>query len=110
MSKTDFDFDEFLDSLKMYYRVILFVVGLVALFIMLWFLNGHGGRREVGEKITEIKEVVKTGERRADEIIDATKAREEAARDEVSKDISAVSADALPDKLSGLLSDFRSGR
>lgn len=106
----NFDFDELLDNLRMYYRVILFVVGLIALALMLWFLQGHGGRREVGEKITEIKEVVKTGERRADEIIDATKAREEAAKNEVSQDISAVSADALPDKLSGLLSDFRNGR
>lgn len=110
MNRIDFDFDELLDSLRMYYRVILFVVGLVVLFIMLWFLNGHGWRREVGEKITEIKETVKANERRADEIIDATKAREEAAKNEVSKVISAVSADALPDRLSGLLSDFRNGR
>ena len=104
------DVDEILDRMRMYNRVILFAASVVALLLALWLLSNSAGRREVGTKLTEIKQTTKTNERRADEIIDAAKSREEAARDETAQSISAVSDDALPDLLKGLLTDYRNGR
>ena len=104
------DVDEILDRLKLYNRVILFAVAVVALLLALWFLSNTPGRREVGAKLTEIKQTTKTNERRADEIIDAAKSREEAAKRETAENIGAVSDDHLPDVLSGLLAEYRRER
>lgn len=104
------DVDEIIDNMKMYNRVIIFAVAVVGLFFALWLLSNSPGRHEVGMKLTEIKQTTKVNKRRADEIIDAAKSREEAARDETAQSISAVSDDALPDLLKGLLTDYRNGR
>ena len=101
------DIDEILDRLKLYNRVIIFAVAVVGLLFALWLLSNSAGRREVGAKLTEIKQVTKTNERRADEIIDAAKTREEAAKRETAENIGAVSDDHLPDVLAGLLADYR---
>ena len=101
------DVDEILDRMRLYSRVIIFAVAVVVLLLALWLLSNSAGRREVGVKLTEIKQTTKVNERRADEIIDAAKSREEAARDETAQSISAVSDDGLPDLLGGLLSEYR---
>lgn len=101
------DVDEIIDRMRMYNRVILFAVAVVVLLLALWFLSNSSGRREVGTKLTEIKQTTKTNERRADEIIDAAKSREEAAKRETDESIRAVSADHLPDVLEGLLTEYR---
>ena len=104
------DFDEILDRMKMYNRVIIFAVAVVGLLLALWLLSNSAGRREVGTKLTEIKQTTVHNERRADAIIDAAKSREEAAKRETAEDIGAVSDDNLPDVLAGLLADYRNGR
>ena len=104
------DVDEILDRMKMYNRVIIFAAAVVVLLLALWFLSSSPGRREVGAKLTEIKQTTKVNERRADEIIDAAKSREEAAKRETGESIRAVSDDGLPDLLAGLLSDYRRER
>ena len=101
------DVDEILDRMRMYNRVILFAVAVVALLLVLWLLPNSAGRREVGTKLTEIKKTTKINERRADEIIDAAKSREEAAKRETAENIGTVSADHLPDVLAGLLAEYR---
>ena len=101
------DVDEILDRMRMYNRVILFTVAVVAVLLALWLLSNSPGRREVGTTLTEIKQVTKTNERRADEIIDAAKLREEAAKRETAQNIGNVSDDHLPDVLAGLLADYR---
>lgn len=101
------DVDEILDRMRLYSRVIIFAVAVVGLLLALWFLSNGAGRREVGTKLTEIKQTIKTNERRADEIIDAAKSREEAAKRETAENIGAVSDDHLPDVLAGLLADYR---
>ena len=101
------DVDEILDRMKMYNRVILFAVAVVVLLLALWFLSNGAGRRKVGTKLAEIKQTTKVNERRADEIIDAAKSREEAAKRETADSIRSVSDDHLPDVLAGLLADYR---
>lgn len=101
------DVDEIIDRMKMYNRVIIFAAAVVVLLLALWFLSNSAGRREVGTKLTEIKQTTKTNERRADEIIDAAKSREEAAKRETGESIRAVSDDHLPDVLAGLLAEYR---
>lgn len=101
------DVDEILDRMKLYNRVIIFAVAVVGLLLALWFLTNSAGRREVVTKLTEIKHTTKTNERRADEIIDAAKSREEAAKRETAENIGAMSDDHLPDVLAGLLADYR---
>lgn len=101
------DIDEIIDRMRMYNRVILFAVAVVVLLLALWLLSNSPGRREVGTKLTEIKQTTKVNERRADEIIDAAKSREEAAKRETAESIDAVSDDHLPDVLAGLLAEYR---
>ena len=101
------DVDEILDRMKLYNRVILFAVAVVALLLALWILSNSPRRREVGTTLTEIKQTTKTNKRRADEIIDAAKSREEAAKRETGESIRAVSDDHLPDVLAGLLAEYR---
>ena len=104
------DVDEILNRMKMYNRVIIFAVAVVGLLLVLWLLSNSPGRREVGTTLTEIKQTTKVNERRADEIIDAAKSREEAAKRETGESIRAVSDDGLPDLLAGLLSEYRRER
>lgn len=104
------DVDEILDRMRLYNRVIIFAVAVVGLLLVLWLLSNSAGRREVGTKLTEIKQTTKVNERRADEIIDAAKSREEAAKRETAQNIGTVSDDGLPDLLAGLLSEYRRER
>ena len=104
------DFDEIIDSLRFYRRVVFFVLGLVALGLLLWLFCPRGGNPEVKAKIDEIKTTTETNERRVEDIIDATKAKEVAARHETMDVVNSSSADALPDLLSGLLADYRKQR
>ena len=101
------DIDEIIDRMKMYNRVILFAVAVVGLLLALWLLSNSPGRREVGDTLSEIKQTTVHNERRADEIIDAAKSREEAAKRETAENIGAVSDDHLPDVLAGLLAEYR---
>ena len=101
------DFDEIFDTLRFYRRIVFFVLGLVALGLFLWLFCPRGGNPEVKAKIDEIKTTTETNTRRVEDIIDATKAKEVAASEEVKKSVDSVSADALPDLLSGLLADYR---
>ena len=104
------DFDEILDTLRFYKRVVYFVIGLVVIGLLLWLFCPRGGNPEVKAKIDEIKTTSETNERRVEDIIDATKAKEVAASEEVKKSVDATSADALPDLLAGLLADYRKQR
>ena len=104
------DFDEIIDSLRFYRRVVFFVLGLVALGLLLWLFCPRGGNPEVKAKIDEIKTTTETNERRVEDIIDATKAKEVAASEEVKKSVDSASADALPDLLKGLLADYRKNK
>lgn len=101
------DVDEILDRLKLYNRVIIFAVAVVSLLLALWLLSNSAGRREVGDTLREIKQTTVHNERRADEIIDAARSREEAAKRETGESIRAVSDDHLPDVLAGLLAEYR---
>ena len=101
------DVDEILDRMRLYNRVIIFAVAVVGLLLALWLLSNSAGRREVAIKLTEIKQTTKTNERRADEIIDAAKTREEAAKRETAQSINSMSDDHLPDVLAGLLAEYR---
>lgn len=101
------DFDEIIDSLRFYRQVVFFVLGLVALGLLLWLFCPRGGNPEVSAKIDEIKTTTETNTRRVEDIIDATKAKEVAASEEVKKSVDSASADALPDLLKGLLADYR---
>ena len=76
------DFDEIIDSLRFYRRVVFFVLGLVALGLLLWLFCPRGGNPEVKAKIDEIKTTAETNTRRVEDIIDATKAKEVAAKNE----------------------------
>ena len=104
------DFDEIFDTLRFYRRIVFFVLGLVALGLLLWLFCPRGGNPEVKAKIDEIKTTAETNERRAEDIIDATKAKEVAASEEVKKSVDSASADALPDLLAGLLADYRKNK
>ena len=104
------DFDEIIDSLRFYRRVVFFVLGLVALGLLLWLFCPRGGNPEVKAKIDEIKTTTETNTRRVEDIIDATKAKEVAASEEIKTAVDYASADALPDLLKGLLADYRKQR
>ena len=104
------DFDEILDTLRFYRRIVFFVLGLVALGLLLWLFCPRGGNPEVKAKIDGIKTTTEANERRVDDILDATKAKEVAASEEVKKSVDSASADALPDLLKGLLADYRKQR
>lgn len=101
------DFDEILDTLRFYRRIVFFVLGLVALGLLLWLFCPRGGNPEVKAKIDEIKTTTDTNTRRVKDIIDATKAKEVQASEEIKQAVDSASADALPDLLAGLLADYR---
>ena len=75
-----------------------------------WLFKGYAGRLEVNTKVDEIKTTIETNTRRVEDIIDATKAKEVAASEEVKTAIDTASADALPDLLKGLLADYRKNK
>lgn len=104
------DFDEILDTLCFYRRIVFFVLGLVALGLLLWLFCPRGGNPEVKAKIDEIKTTAETNTRRVEDIIDATKTKEVQASEEIKTAVDSASADALPDLLAGLLADYRKQR
>jgi len=104
------DFDDVMYYVRMYYRVAIGIVILVALYLAIWLFKGYGGNSEVKNTIDEIKTTTEVHERRADDIIDAAKAKEVAASEEVKKAVDSTSDDALPDILAGLLADYRKQR
>lgn len=91
-------------------RSAYIVAAALAALLLWWLIRFDAGRHEVGDKITEIRTTVEVAERRADAIVDAGRAREEAARDETRTHVQAVSDDGLPDLLAGLLRDWREGK
>ena len=101
------DFDEIVETLRFYRRIVYFTLGVVAIALILWVFINRGGNPEICAKIEEIKTTTEVHERRADDIIDATKAKEEAAKNETMDLVNSRSADALPDLLAGLLADYR---
>ena len=104
------DFDEILDTLRFYRRIVFFVLGLIALALILWLFWNREGNPKVKVKLDEIKTTAEMNTRRVEDIIDATKAKEVAARHETMDVVNSSSADALPDLLSGLLADYRKQR
>lgn len=104
------DFDEIIDTLRFYRRIVFFALSLVALGLLLWLFCPHGGNPEVKAKIDEIKTTTETNGRRVEDIIDATKAKEVQASEEIKKAVDSASADALPDLLAGLLADYRKNK
>ena len=104
------DFDEIIDTLRFYRRIVFFILGLLALGLLLWLFCPRGGNPEVKARIDEIKTTSETNERRVEDIIDATKAKEVQASEEIKTAVDSASADALPDLLAGLLADYRKQR
>lgn len=102
--------DELEKVAKRHGRALYWIVAVIAALLLWWLVSADAGRHEVGDKITEIKTTADVAERRADAIVDAERAREEAARDETRTQVQAVSDDGLPDLLAGLLRDWREGR
>ena len=101
------DIDEILKAARNYYKVIIGVLALLVLCLLIWIFRGYGGNPAVKEKITEIQTGTRENARRIDNVIDAAKAKEEEAKKDVSEKVNAVSDDALPDLLAGLLADHR---
>ncbi|MBO7670259.1 MAG: hypothetical protein J6S60_06675 [Oscillospiraceae bacterium] len=92
---------------KRYGAYALALVGLLAALLAVWLFRGYGGRPEVGEKLTDIRRDMETNERRVENILEAAKHKEEEAKHETIEKVGAVSDDALPDLLAGLLADWR---
>ena len=105
------DVDKILDQLNTgavhHRRALYIVVAAISALLLWWIVSVDAGRHEVDTKLTEIKATAETAGRRADAIVDVAKQREEAARDETRMEMSAVSDDALPAVLSGLLAEYR---
>ena len=99
--------DRLLDKLELYKHALLIVAALLGALLLWWIVRSDDGRNEIDNKIVEIKTTSETAERRADAIVDAAKKREEAAKHETERELSAVSDDALPAVLSGLLAEYR---
>lgn len=106
----NFDFDDVVFYVKMYYRVAIGIAVIVALYLCIWLFKGYAGREEVKQTITEIKQTAEHNEQRVNDIIEATKAKEATVKNETANLVSSSSADALPDILEGLLRDYRNGR
>ena len=87
--------------------VIIFVAAVLIGLLTFWLFRGYGGNANVGKTIETIRTTTETTERRADNIIDAAKHKEEETRNETREKMAAVSDDALPDLLAGLLRDYR---
>lgn len=104
------DFSDVDTLLRKYCLVLAAVVALFLAALLLWLFRGYSGKPEVAERLNEIKQSAKVTEQRVENIIEANKAKESEAKHEVSKSISSVSDDALPDVLSGLLKEYRKQR
>jgi len=104
------DFDDVLSYVRLYYRAAIAIVVMIALALVFWLFKGYGGNPEVKQTITEIKQTAEGNEKRVDTIIDAAKAKEVAASEEVKKAVDSISDDALPEILAGLLADYRKQR
>ena len=101
------DLDEILERVKGYYKIVITILILIVLALCCWLFRGYGGTPEVSKTIDAIKTTAQNNERRAETIIDAAKHKEEEIRHETTEKMAAVSDDALPDLLAGLLSDYR---
>ena len=101
------DFDDILSYVRLYYRAAIGILIILALALFFWLFKGYGGNPEVKQTISEIKQTAEANERRADDIVEAVKAKEVNARNETLDMVSSSSDDALPDMLSGLLRDYR---
>ena len=90
----------------------LWLAAFVFAVLIWWLCKGYSGRRQVNEKLTEIRTTTKTNEQRVEMIFDKMKTEEALANEKITEKIRTVSDDALPDLLAGLLSDWRkqSGR
>lgn len=108
--KIDRILDRIEDAAAHHARVLYWIVAVVAALLLWLLIRFDAGRHEVGDKISEIRTTAEVAERRADIIVDAAKQREEAVHDETVKQVQAVSDDALPDMLAGLLRDWREGK
>ena len=91
-------------------RAAYIVVAVMAALLLWWLLRADTGRREVGDKIAEIRTAVATAERRADAIVDATRQREVTARDQVKKETARLHDDELVSALDQLLAEYRKDR
>ena len=101
------DLDDVASLVRMYYRVVIGVVIIIALIAVLWIFRDYGGREEVKQTIDAIRTTTETNKRRADAIIDAAKAKESEVTRDVAKKVSSASSDDLPDLFAGLLADYR---
>ena len=108
--KIDRILDRIEDAAAHHGHALYWTVAVIAALLLWWLIRFDAGRHEVGDKISEIRTTVEVAERRADTIVDAVKAREEAIRDETVKQVQSASDDALPDMLAGLLRDWREGK
>lgn len=108
--KSDRILDRIEEAVTHHGRALYWIVAVVAALLLWWLVRFDAGRHEVGDKISEIRTTAEVAERRADTIVDAAKQREEAIRNETVKQVQAVSDDALPDMLAGLLRDYREGK
>jgi len=108
--KIDRILDRIEDAAAHHGRALYWTVAVIAALLLWWLVRFDAGRHEVGDKIREIRTTAEVAERRADTIVDAAKAREEAVHDETVKQVQGTSDDALPDILAGLLRDYREGK
>lgn len=91
-------------------RAAYIVVAVMAALLLWWLLRVDTGRREVGDKIAEIRTAAATSERRADAIIDATRQREVTARETARKKTADLPADKLCAALEQMLAEYRKDR
>ena len=108
--KIDSILDRIEDAAAHHGRALYWIVAVIAALLLWWLIRFDAGRHKVGDKMAEIRTTAEVAERRADTIVDAAKAREEAVHDETVKQIQGASDDALPDLLAGLLRDYREGK
>ena len=88
-------------------RAAYIVAAVLAALLLWWLLRVDAGRREVGDKIAEIRTAAATAERRADAIVDATRQREVTAREAARKKAADLPADQLVAALDRLLAEYR---
>ena len=96
--------------LRLYHVYLVIVAAVIFALFVWWVCRGQGGNVKVGKAIEEIRTTTEANGHRADAIVDAAKAKESEVVRDVTEKVSAVSDDALPDLLAGLLRDYRSKR
>ena len=97
-------------SVRHHGRALYWIVAVIAALLLWWLLRADTGRREVGDKIAEIRTAAATSERRADAIVDATRQREVTARETARKKTADLPADRLAAALERMLDEYRTGR